>query len=107
MILLRYFELFLVKVAVLLITAYQHTLSPDHGPVHRPTCRFTPTCSEYTKESIQKFGLIGIYMGANRIMRCNPVATKVGTFEPVPKTYRIGKFVFNQKFGVGSAESES
>lgn len=46
-------------------------------------CRYTPTCSEYTAQAIEKYGVVkGIAMGAWRIMRCNPF-TKGGS-DPVP-----------------------
>ncbi|QQG49752.1 MAG: membrane protein insertion efficiency factor YidD [Candidatus Berkelbacteria bacterium] len=70
----------------LLITAYQRTLSPDHGPLRQVTggiCRYQPTCSEYTKEAILKHGTVrGVWLGAKRISRCHPFAA--GGFDPVP-----------------------
>jgi uncharacterized protein len=65
------------KIAISLITLYQKTLSPDHG-VFRARyphgfCKFYPSCSEYTKQAIEKFGIIkGAGMGILRILRCNP-----------------------------------
>lgn len=62
---------------VLMITGYQHTLSPDHGPLkHLYTygyCRHSPTCSQYAKEQIQNRGLfIGGLLAIKRILSCNP-----------------------------------
>ena len=38
-----------------------------------PTCRFTPTCSQYTYEAIQKYGAIkGSFLGMKRILKCHP-----------------------------------
>ena len=70
-----------------LIRLYQRTLSPDHGWMSRlfrhPVCRFHPTCSQYTHEAIGRFGLIrGSFMGAWRILRCNPFSK--GGHDPVP-----------------------
>lgn len=40
----------------------------------RPSCRFYPTCSEYTYVAIREWGaVIGVLMGAFRILRCNPL----------------------------------
>lgn len=51
-----------------LINLYQKTPSRSHN-----SCVFIPTCSEYTKEAISKYGVfIGIYKGFIRILRCNP-----------------------------------
>lgn len=39
----------------------------------KPTCVFFPTCSEYTKQAIEKYGGVkGIYLGFFRILRCHP-----------------------------------
>lgn len=46
-------------------------------------CRFTPTCSRYTYEAIEKYGALkGSYLGFKRIMRCNPWSK--GGFDPIP-----------------------
>lgn len=75
------------KFIVNLITLYQRTLSPDHGPLKTViggSCRFSPTCSEYTKEAVKRFGVIkGLSMGAKRIGRCHPF--NPGGFDPVVK----------------------
>ncbi len=61
-----------------LIRVYQRTLSPDHsgwGKRFFPGghCKFTPSCSEYMRLSLEKFGLVrGSLKGLWRILRCNP-----------------------------------
>ena len=48
-----------------------------------PTCRFTPVCSNYTIQAIEKYGLMkGSWMGIKRIVRCNPF--NPGGHDPVP-----------------------
>ena len=50
------------------------------------SCKFVPTCSSYTKESIERFGVIkGGYLGIKRILRCNPF--NVGGYDPVKEKY--------------------
>jgi len=67
------------ELALELIKLYQATLSR----VLPPSCRFTPTCSEYTYEAISKFGIAkGIWLGVKRIARCHPFCE--GGYDPVP-----------------------
>jgi len=52
------------------------------SPFLPPSCRFTPTCSEYTMQSIEKYGALrGTWMGAKRILRCQPFCK--GGHDPV------------------------
>ena len=66
------------KVIIKLIELYQSIPLPTHK-----MCRFTPTCSEYMKEAIQKYGFKGFLLGLKRIIRCNPFG-KYG-YDPVPE----------------------
>jgi len=76
-----------IKNSVLLtIRLYQLTLSPDHGLLKFlfgfGVCKFRPTCSMYTYDAIQKFGVArGIVRGLKRIVRCNPWSH--GGYDPV------------------------
>jgi putative membrane protein insertion efficiency factor len=57
------------KAATLAIRLYQLVLSPFLGG----QCRFYPSCSEYTREAIDKYGLLkGISLGCRRLLRCHP-----------------------------------
>ena len=69
----------LKKYFIKLINLYQKTLSPDTGflkktgIIRKQVCVFYPTCSEYTKEAINKYGVArGIKLGFFRILRCHP-----------------------------------
>ena len=55
---------------IIIIRFYQLVLSPYLGG---SKCRFTPTCSQYTTEAIQKYGPIkGIFLGVKRLSKCRP-----------------------------------
>ncbi len=60
------------------IRFYQRYLSFDHGLLRflfltDKACRFQPTCSEYSYQAIEKYGIIsGGWMSLKRIMRCHP-----------------------------------
>ena len=65
---------------IALIDFYQRTLSPDHswlrGRFPYGFCRFYPSCSQYAKEAIMRFGLIkGGFLAIKRFIRCNPLHT--------------------------------
>ncbi len=68
-------------ICIWLIRFYRKFLSPLK---RHPTCRFTPTCSAYAIEALQKRGLIvGLALTAWRIFRCNPFFP--GGYDPVPE----------------------
>ena len=47
------------------------------SPFIKPSCRFLPTCSEYSIQAIKKYGTIkGVKMSISRILRCNPFNKK-------------------------------
>jgi hypothetical protein len=64
---------------VKLIRLYQITLSPYMGR----QCRYTPTCSNYALEALQKHGLLrGSWLAVKRILRCAPWGGS--GYDPVP-----------------------
>lgn len=68
------------KILIAMVRFYQKYISPlkKHG-----TCTYTPTCSQYAIEAIQKYGALkGGIMAIWRILRCNPFAK--GGYDPVP-----------------------
>ncbi|MBQ6475207.1 MAG: membrane protein insertion efficiency factor YidD [Clostridia bacterium] len=67
------------KIALWLIRQYQKYVSPALGP----HCRYTPTCSEYACEAIQRYGFWkGGRLAVRRILRCHPFHP--GGYDPVP-----------------------
>ncbi|RAI13331.1 MAG: membrane protein insertion efficiency factor YidD [Candidatus Melainabacteria bacterium] len=48
-----------------------------------PVCRFTPTCSEYMRQAIVKYGVLkGVWLGVKRICKCHPFHP--GGYDPLP-----------------------
>lgn len=71
-------------VVVRLVKAYQNLVSPNLGA----NCRYQPTCSAYTAEAIERFGVIrGSWLGMKRIGRCHPL--RPGGHDPVPDNWRV------------------
>ncbi len=57
------------KAVIYFIKLYQDFVSPNLGI----NCRFHPSCSEYCRQTIEKYGLIkGVWLGTRRIIKCNP-----------------------------------
>lgn len=67
------------KFFIKLIRLYQKYISP----MHRPCCKYYPTCSAYAVEAIEIHGAVkGGFLAVWRIIRCNPFSK--GGFDPVP-----------------------
>ncbi len=67
------------RLVILFIKFYQYCISPYLAP----SCRFSPTCSQYAREALAKHGFFkGMALASWRILRCNPWSR--GGYEPVP-----------------------
>lgn len=67
------------SIFIRLIKTYQYVISP----LLAPTCRFTPSCSQYAIEVIVKHGVIrGTWLSIKRVLRCNP--WHPGGYDPAP-----------------------
>ena len=78
------------KILIKLIKAYRFLISPLLGH----SCRYLPTCSEYSIEALKTFGLIkGLFMSVRRILSCHPIKFLGGGegFDPVNKKIKIKK----------------
>ncbi len=69
-----------MKYAVLsAIWVYQRTLSP----LLPSSCRYYPSCSHYSQEAVQKYGIVkGVWLGVKRLGRCRPLGGQ--GYDPVP-----------------------
>ena len=77
-------------ILIKLIKSYKYIISPLIGQ----SCRYLPTCSDYSVEALKKFGLIkGILMSLKRILSCHPIKFLGGGegFDPVKKEIKIKK----------------
>ena len=76
----------IARIFILPIRFYRYFISP----MFPPSCRFTPTCSEYTKQAIIKYGFFkGTFLGIKRISKCHPWGSH--GFDPVPKKNDLNK----------------
>ena len=81
---------FLTSIIIKIIKAYKYLISPMLGN----SCRYLPTCSEYTIEALKTYGLIkGILMSLKRILSCHPIKFLGGGegFDPVNKKMKVKK----------------
>jgi putative membrane protein insertion efficiency factor len=66
------------RLALWVLQVYKRWISPAFPP----SCRYVPTCSEYTMEAVERYGAVrGGGMAAWRVLRCHPLAT--GGLDPV------------------------
>ena len=73
-------------VLVKIIKGYQFLISPLLGN----SCRYMPTCSEYSIEVLKEFGVMkGIFLSLKRILSCHPWGK--GGFDPVKKSMKVKK----------------
>jgi putative membrane protein insertion efficiency factor len=72
------------RIALAPVRAYQRRISPA-----RPRrCKYEPTCSAYTVEAVERFGVLrGLLLGAWRLLRCNPFSH--GGFDPVRDDFTL------------------
>jgi len=81
---------FFTQIVINLIKGYRFLISPLIGD----TCRYLPTCSEYSIEALKTFGFFkGLFMSIKRILSCHPIKILGGGegFDPVDKKIKIKK----------------
>ena len=67
------------RILIALVKFYRRA----NSPYRPPCCTYTPTCSQYALEAIEKYGALkGGYLAFRRILRCNPFHK--GGYDPVP-----------------------
>ncbi|MCB0949963.1 MAG: membrane protein insertion efficiency factor YidD [Mycobacterium sp.] len=78
-------RLSVARAAVWVIEFYRHAISP----LRPPTCRFTPTCSQYAVDALNEFGVFrGGWLAGVRLLKCGPWHS--GGWDPIPDRVRDG-----------------
>jgi putative membrane protein insertion efficiency factor len=81
------------RILLFFLKAYKKIISP----ILPPSCRFTPTCSEYAMEAITRFGAIrGTLLSAYRLLRCNPFCR--GGYDPVPEKFTFKRVRYENSY---------
>tara|TARA_B100002052_G_scaffold149254_1_gene136282 strand:- start:506 stop:745 length:240 start_codon:yes stop_codon:yes gene_type:complete len=76
----------LTLIIIKLIRSYKYLLSPLLGH----SCRYLPTCSEYSIDALKTYGLLkGLYLSVKRILSCHPWSK--GGFDPLKKEMKVKK----------------
>ena len=81
---------FITQILIKIIKGYKFLISPLLGQ----SCRYMPTCSEYSIEALKTFGLIkGSFLSLKRILSCHPIKFLGGGggFDPVEKNMKVKK----------------
>jgi uncharacterized protein len=85
---------------IFLIQLYRHMVSP----LRLPTCRFTPTCSQYAVEALAEFGLVrGSALAAVRLAKCGPWHR--GGWDPIPERRAVPVEVWGTPATLGEGDS--
>jgi len=72
------------KLVKMLLIAVIRFYQAGISPYFPPTCRYSPTCSEYMIQAIKEQGILkGLYLGTKRLLSCHPLGG--GGYDPVPK----------------------
>lgn len=69
---------------LILIRGWQKFIAPGLAP----RCKYYPSCSHYTFDAIKRYNLLGLALGAWRIIRCNPLS--YGGVDYVPERIKLG-----------------
>tara|TARA_E500000178_G_C16864795_1_gene681472 strand:+ start:461 stop:703 length:243 start_codon:yes stop_codon:yes gene_type:complete len=77
---------FATYILIKLIKLYKYLVSPLFGP----SCRYLPTCSEYSIDALKTFGFFkGLLLSMKRILSCHPWSN--GGFDPIKKKIKVKK----------------
>jgi|TARA_B100001093_G_C26341117_1_gene806105 putative membrane protein insertion efficiency factor len=79
-----------INILIKVISGYRYLISPMLGH----TCRYLPTCSEYSIEALRTYGFLkGTYLSLKRILSCHPIKFLGGGggFDPVNKNMKVKK----------------
>ena len=97
---LRRAEMAVVRGVIFLIQLYRHTVSP----LRLPTCRFTPTCSQYAVEALAEYGLLrGTGLAVIRLAKCGPWHR--GGWDPIPERRAVRVEVWETPATLGESDS--
>jgi uncharacterized protein len=85
---------------IFLIQLYRHMVSP----LRLPTCRFTPTCSQYAVDALAEYGLMrGSWLAAIRLAKCGPWHR--GGWDPIPEREGTGVHDWDTPAMLGKSDS--
>jgi uncharacterized protein len=92
-------EAAVVRGLIFLIQLYRHMVSP----LRLPTCRFTPTCSQYAVEALAEYGLVrGTGLAAVRLAKCGPWHR--GGWDPIPERRAVRAEIWGTPARLGESD---
>lgn len=93
-------EFTIARGLIFVIQLYRHMVSP----LRLPTCRFTPTCSQYAVDALAEFGLLrGSWLAAVRLAKCGPWHR--GGWDPIPERKGAGAHEWDTKAPLRKSDS--